>query len=154
MTNELNRSIVSKLQKRSTKEEDELYDLPIFSDDYCKGETDLKYVKTFLRELQRLHQADRDNENARKESLSLSINAKDHYPKSLRTSLRDTNEFYVKAMIPIMRETYRCHYDPQDSFKPCYNKISEQELSEELVFGVLTSSSVGHIPPVTICIQD
>jgi hypothetical protein len=107
-------------------------------------------VKTFVKEVRRLFNADKENENARKDSLSLNINVKGVHPKSLRTPLKEVDKYYIKAMIPVLRETYVCSYDANDGYKPVYTKINSAWLGEELVFGILTAHSVGHIPPVNI----
>jgi len=51
--------------------------LEIFNEDFAKGEPDSIFVKQFVREVKRLHNADKDNENARKESLSKVITVKE-----------------------------------------------------------------------------
>ena len=57
-------------------------------------------------------------------------------------------------MIPVMRETYRCTFDPANSYKPLYTKVDEAYLDEDLVFGIVTNQSLGYIPPVTLTKAD
>ena len=45
----------------------------------------------------------------------------------------------MHAMIPVMKETYRCTFDPANSYKPVYTKLDEAYLKEDLVFGIVTN---------------
>ena len=91
---------------RIKEEEDEFEGLPIFNSDFHKGEKDQEYIRQFVKCMKRLHASDRENENARKESLGHTMIFNGHYPQSLRQTLLGKDEFYIKAMIPILRETY------------------------------------------------
>ena len=54
----------------------------------------------------------------------------------------------------MLRESYRCTFDPANSYKPIYTKLDEAYLAEDLVFGIVTNQSLGYIPPVTLAKQD
>lgn len=45
----------------------------------------------------------------------------------------------MHAMIPVMKETYRCTFDLANSYKPVYTKLDEAYLKEDLVFGIVTN---------------
>jgi hypothetical protein len=46
---------------------------------------------------------------------------------------------FVTAIVPVWREHYRCFYDPTDNYKPKYTKFKEENLQENLIFGLLTT---------------
>ena len=55
--------------------------------------------------------------------------------------------------MPVLRESYKCLYDPADNHKPRYTKVSENKLEEETIFGIVTPEYIGLIPPTTMCKQ-
>ena len=60
---------------------------------------------------------------------------------------------FVTACVPVLRESYKCLYDPADNYKPRYTKVSENKLEEETIFGIVTPEDIGFIPPTTMCKQ-
>ena len=55
--------------------------------------------------------------------------------------------------MPVLRESYKCLYDPADNYKPHFTKVSESLLEEETIFGIVTTEDIGFIPPTTMCKQ-
>ena len=60
---------------------------------------------------------------------------------------------FVTACVPVLRESYKCLYDPGDNYKPRYTKVSESQLEEDMIFGIVTAEDMGFIPPTTMCRQ-
>ncbi len=59
----------------------------------------------------------------------------------------------VKAMVPLCREKLRLEFN-KTSFKPRYWRGEMIPVREEVIFGIVTRSQVGHIPSVDICFTE
>jgi hypothetical protein len=117
--------------------------------------------------VRRTHSIDDRLENARKESISKNYVTRNIWPTALRCPLVETasgsggaelhDSYYVKAMVPICKSTYRQCYNPRDlvSEKVQFKLINQEYLRDPVIFGVLTAKNfVGQMPPVSVCEQN
>jgi len=116
------------------------------------------YVRSFVREIRKLHHSDARNELRRRESLSYVFKTENLQPKALRKSLvAETNEilpglaYHLTAIVPILKETYRVKLN--GTKKPTYRRINTELMRDSHVLGILTASPVSEVPPVTLCEQ-
>ena len=75
-------------------------------------------------------------------------------PKAFRNSLIDAKEYFLTALVPVLRETYTANFN--GAKRPKYCKNGQTWVKDEIIMGVLTSADpmpTGQIPPVTICEQ-
>lgn len=85
---------------------------------------ELAYTRAVIKQVRRTHSIDDRLENARKESISKNYTTRNIWPTALQAnlvkpgsdpknlSLRDT--YYVKAIVPICKNTYTQCYNPKD----------------------------------------
>eukprot|EP00347_Sterkiella_histriomuscorum_P014175 403361874 len=119
-----------------------------------------EYIRQFIRQVKRLHTSDRTFDTTRRESLSQNITILNPQPKIFQKSFEDyvsqdgKYQVYCKAIIPVLRERYRCTYIENNGFRPTYSKLDEVFLQEQMAFCLVTTIPMGYIPPVTICKQN
>jgi hypothetical protein len=85
---------------------------------------ELAYTKAVIKSVRRTHSIDDCMENARKESLSKNFFTRNIWPTALSAKvveegsdqaspmLKDT--YFVKAIVPICKNTYRQSYNPKE----------------------------------------
>lgn len=116
------------------------------------------YVRSFVRELKKLHHSDARNEIRRRESLSYVFRTENLQPKALRKPIATPAgqtlpgmSYYMTAVVPVLKETYKAKFN--GTKKPTYTRIGTELMRDRHVMAVLTSSPVTDIPPVTLCEQ-
>lgn len=116
------------------------------------------YVRSFVRELKKLHYSDAKNEIRRRESLGYSFRTENLQPKALRKQIATSNgqtlpgeSYFVTAIVPILKETYRAKFN--GTKKPTYTRTRSEVMRDSHILAVLTSSPVAEIPAVTLCEQ-
>jgi len=112
-------------------------------------ETRSDYINSFVSEVSKLHQGDRKNELRRKESLSRTFKTQNLFPSALRSSLHAAPNYYMTAMVPVLKETYEAKFNGTKC--PNYQKVNEKFLAEPSCIGILTAAPTGFIPPLTMC---
>ena len=93
---------------------------------------------------------DRIYEDQRKETLSFNFKTNNLQPSAFREKI-DLTSCFIKAMIPVLTETFSIEFN--GTKRPKYTKIKEEWLKDPSAIGVLTGRWTGHIPPVTMCEQ-
>jgi len=82
----------------------------------------IAYTRAIVKQVRQTHSIDDRLENARKESISKENTTRNVFPTSLSNCLVDQDEsglkwkhksYYVKAMIPICKETFREEFSLQ-----------------------------------------
>jgi hypothetical protein len=102
--------------------------------------------------VKKLDYKDHDMLEIRKETLGQNIICQDRQPSLLsRRPFTQSTLAFITAFIPVLRENYKCFYDPANQYKPVYTKVSEKLLEEDTIFGILTTQDIGFIPPTTMC---
>ena len=94
----------------------------------------------------------------RRESLGYSFKTENLQARSFRKALVDKrnrpfkgNSYYLTAIVPILKETYRVYFN--GTKKPSYSCVGKELVRDAHVMGILTTSPIGEIPPVTLCEQ-
>ena len=83
----------------------------IFNLEPSDFKSELEYTRAIIRQVRRTHSIDDRMENARRDSISKVYTTLNIWPTALRAPMvkeeapRDL--YYVKAMVPICKETYR-----------------------------------------------
>ena len=133
----------------------------IFNLEPSDFKSDLEYTRAIIRQVRRTHSIDDRMENARRDSISKVYTTLNIWPTALRApmvkeeALRDL--YYVKAMVPICKETYRQCYNPKNlvTEKVKFKLTKEEYLKDQVIFGVMTAENfVGQMPPVHVCEQN
>ena len=149
---------VSKNDDKPGEDEDELGStepeaFKLDPSDFANG---LDYVKSFVKETRKKHISDQRNEVRRRESLGYSFKTENLQPRSFRKALVDKRNkplkgdaYYLTAIVPILKETYRAFFN--GTKKPSYSCVGKELVRDPYVIGILTTSPIGEIPPVTLC---
>lgn len=91
-------------------------------------------------------------EDARKESISNNFNTNTCWPKVLQKKIPNPDKvYYIKAIVPFAKQFYTTI---PTNHKPIFELRESLLLAENKIFGIITSSQVDYVPPVTICDQD
>ena len=133
---------------------DELDDIPeMFKVEPKDFKNDIEYTRTIIKHVRRTHSIDDRMENARKESISKQYTIRNVWPTALSCPLvapakganadhEPQDNYYVKAIVPICKQTYEKSYNVDNlRERPKFKIIKQEFIKDQVIFGILTANN-------------